>query len=138
MKDMMKSQVSDLTTAAETDVADSADYQKTLLVKFDKMSTEFATVKKEMRALDEKVAASVNQTELQALKEEFENLQHDLRTQMLGVESTQKTFLNTFDDFKTETTNDKYAAQSNFDQLKEQIEALTATSKTSGDDSSTL
>ena len=53
-----------------------------------------------------------------AMKVEFENLQHDLRTQMLGVESTQQNVLTTFEEFKVETTNDINAATSNYDQLK--------------------
>ena len=44
---------------------------------------------------------------------------------MLGVETTQKTVLSTFEEFKIETTNDLYAAQSNFDTLKEQVDSNT-------------
>ena len=57
---------------------------------------------------------------------------------MLGVESTQKTVLTTFEEFKTEMTNDIYASSSNYDQLKTQVEELALNEKSAGEDITTI
>lgn len=56
-----------------------------------------------MKESAEKANSLVSNGEMLALKEQFENLQLDLRKQMLGVESTQNTVLTTFEEHKVET-----------------------------------
>ena len=66
-------------------------------------SEKIASLEKGMKESAEKANSLVSNGEMLALKEQFENLQLDLRKQMLGVESTQNTVLTTFEEHKVET-----------------------------------